>query len=349
MLAVFYLPYFGIEKGIVLDFYKGKDDEILAVANVRIINDTDSYLLLGDWNETSSVIKNNVKHRPYDSYYDLSNNEKIIYDEILSNLIDLYNTSGSALSFDINIDNMDLAYKFTSSRDDIKSQIADLDITGIFKALHKDYDWLFWFSNGTKWSAEGPRLMFKDGKLYNSYFTLNIDPENCYQDAEKIKTDSLLLNKESNLIVEEFNIIDNDMKKVKEIGRLIINKITYNSDLLEKMLNNETEANYLEGSSVVEFFKKDNPLMVCSGYANVFQMICDLCDIECYKVTGTLNNLNHAWNVVVINGQMYFVDLTNSDTGTIGEGGELFFIPVDNINECLSINIKGKKLEYSVN
>lgn len=52
--------------------------------------------------------------------------------------------------------------------------------------------------------------------------------------------------------------------------------------------------------------------VVCAGYAHAFQYLCGLGGIECHYVTGTVNE-GHAWNIVVLDGESYLVDLTFCD------------------------------------
>lgn len=72
--------------------------------------------------------------------------------------------------------------------------------------------------------------------------------------------------------------------------------------------------------------------VVCEGYSKAFQYLCDLTEfdnplISCYTVTGEIENLGgHMWNILQMeDGNRYLCDLTNSDEGTIGEAGELFW------------------------
>ena len=76
--------------------------------------------------------------------------------------------------------------------------------------------------------------------------------------------------------------------------------------------------------------------VVCEGYAKAFKYLCDRTDfdgdISCITVTGRLNDGTvegaHMWNIVKMeDGKNYLADVTNSDSGTSGESGELFLVP----------------------
>lgn len=70
--------------------------------------------------------------------------------------------------------------------------------------------------------------------------------------------------------------------------------------------------------------------VVCEGYSKAYMYLCEnstfMQDITCYTVTGDLNTpgAGHMWNIVSINGKNYLVDITNSDSGTVGQNGGLF-------------------------
>ena len=80
----------------------------------------------------------------------------------------------------------------------------------------------------------------------------------------------------------------------------------------------------------------NNPLtnVVCEGYAKAFQLLCNLSNFEnasvkCYTVTGEMaggtGSGGHMWNIVTMDdGLNYIVDITNSDTGSVGQDGKLF-------------------------
>ena len=68
--------------------------------------------------------------------------------------------------------------------------------------------------------------------------------------------------------------------------------------------------------------------VVCEGYSKAFQYLCDRSrwnrKVQVIHVTGTMDQENHMWNVVQIDGNNYLADVTNSDSGTAGAGGGLF-------------------------
>ena len=63
---------------------------------------------------------------------------------------------------------------------------------------------------------------------------------------------------------------------------------------------------------------------VCAGYAHAFKFLCDKAGIPCIYVYGTVKGIAHAWNMVQIGENFYWVDATwgeggygNTDSGNI--------------------------------
>ncbi len=52
---------------------------------------------------------------------------------------------------------------------------------------------------------------------------------------------------------------------------------------------------------------------VCQAYADAFEVMCNLCGIECINVLGELDGVSHGWNIVKIDGDYYHVDVTSDD------------------------------------
>ena len=72
--------------------------------------------------------------------------------------------------------------------------------------------------------------------------------------------------------------------------------------------------------------------VVCEGYAKAFKYLCDKStfknNVSCILVGGYMDVVSdetgHMWNIVIINGNNYLVDLTNCDSGGVGEPDLLF-------------------------
>ncbi|GEM_PF-357260 len=58
-----------------------------------------------------------------------------------------------------------------------------------------------------------------------------------------------------------------------------------------------------------------NGLGVCQSYAEAFKLLCDEAGVPCVVVTGEMNTVPHAWNMVRIGDKWAHVDATNNDIG----------------------------------
>lgn len=52
---------------------------------------------------------------------------------------------------------------------------------------------------------------------------------------------------------------------------------------------------------------------VCEGYANSVQLLCEMLNIPCIKVTGKAYGGNHIWNAVYLDGKWWILDVTFND------------------------------------
>ncbi|MDE7292917.1 MAG: hypothetical protein K2N72_00680, partial [Oscillospiraceae bacterium] len=78
---------------------------------------------------------------------------------------------------------------------------------------------------------------------------------------------------------------------------------------------------------VYVFDGDESTKVVCEGYSKAFQYLCDMGDVECYTVTGTMEGGTgagpHMWNIVKLNGKSYLVDVTNCDGDSVGAPDKL--------------------------
>ena len=109
-------------------------------------------------------------------------------------------------------------------------------------------------------------------------------------------------------------------------------KVKYFKDEICKLVSYDTAAAnggaYGDSFQLTNVFDGDEKTnVVCEGYSKAFKYLCELADIECYTVTGTMKGGTgagaHMWNLVVLDGKSYVVDVTNCDTGTIGSPDKL--------------------------
>ncbi|MBQ9313673.1 MAG: hypothetical protein IJ220_01540 [Clostridia bacterium] len=156
-------------------------------------------------------------------------------------------------------------------------------------ALSMDYPSLFWTSEYT-YKTVGNDLVTE--MIYSI-------PENADKDLSKIDE-----------IVEQINIkmnslhINNDYEKLKFFYDWIVENTEYESNSNSQ----DMRSVFLQSSSV------------CAGYARAFQYLCQKNNMECTYVSGyTINHESHAWNLVKLSDQYYWVDVTWGDPVYVGE------------------------------
>ena len=71
------------------------------------------------------------------------------------------------------------------------------------------------------------------------------------------------------------------------------------------------DANTIPDTSYSAYGVLVNRIAVCNGYALAYKYLLNQVGIECYMVSS--DTMNHAWNLIVLNGQYYQVDVTWDD------------------------------------
>ena len=71
-----------------------------------------------------------------------------------------------------------------------------------------------------------------------------------------------------------------------------------------------------EEESVLTLFEKG--IADCEGYSDTFYLLGTLAGLDVRYIVGTLNGGGHAWNLVFLDGEWHFLDVTNNDYNTSG-------------------------------
>jgi len=129
----------------------------------------------------------------------------------------------------------------------------------------------------------------------------------------------------------EANRVSNPNEYIKQIATYINDNSTEEFDRLKKahdlvaILIRYDAVNFWANTIPDQSFQNvlKTRLAVCEGYSNLFKRLCDELKIPCEIVHGyargvgsspiagdTPNNSNHAWNIVTINKENYFIDCT---------------------------------------
>ncbi len=161
------------------------------------------------------------------------------------------------------------------------SSVNKSDFIIAYNAFNREYPMYYWTNSYTyTWKGD-------ESKIISISFEV---PE----DAESV-TEQL-----NQVISEVVANVDNswsNYQKVKYIYTWIVDHTTYgyndcDQDIRSVLLQHES---------------------VCSGYAMTFKVLCDALSIPCVYVVGQSDGESHAWNLVTIDAEYYWVDTTWGD------------------------------------
>lgn len=154
----------------------------------------------------------------------------------------------------------------------------------IFNCIKADYGGLFWIESFryTQYQRNGHTEMMSFAPNY----TMTLE--------ERVQVQKKIDKRVRNY-VKDIKADASDYEKVCAIYRKLIQKVDYNLDAE----NNQNIISVFIGKETV-----------CQGYASAMQYLLDCLDIPCVIVTGMAKGGPHAWNLVQLDGQWYYVDVT---------------------------------------
>ncbi len=174
------------------------------------------------------------------------------------------------------------------------------DLETVFRCVFCDHPELFWLD--TKYNYQ---YMEESKKIVS--VTLNYN-----ETAEDIEASKAAFNNSANEILVAAQQYSTDYEKEKYVHDALIAKNVYD---LNSALNQSAFSAMCSGSTV------------CAGYARSFQYLLQQLNIPCYYVIGTSEGEDHAWNIVLIDGSFYNVDLTWDDCAS--EDDPYYFFNLD--------------------
>ncbi|HJB16192.1 MAG TPA: transglutaminase-like superfamily [Candidatus Blautia excrementipullorum] len=165
----------------------------------------------------------------------------------------------------------------------------------VYHALLKDHPELFWIHN-----RESVYKTTYDGEDYSLF-----SPGYTYTDEEIGEIQQSMEEAYQEVASLAANAPDS-YEKVKAVYTYLIDNTEY--------VSSEHDQN-IAGV----FWKKQ---AVCAGYARAMQYLLERLDIPCVYVEGSTagSTEGHAWNIVQLDGQYYYVDATNGDQPEFLEG-----------------------------
>ena len=165
--------------------------------------------------------------------------------------------------------------------------ITDREIVLVYEAVIEDNPQFFWVSDWYGYS------IWNDTVSFQIYFSVS---EKRY----------LKMNKQLNAVITKIlsNLKDNMTEFELE---LYLHDYIIKNCIYDKNADKDENSFNIYGALVEQ-------KAVCQGYANAFQLLLSYVGINSYKITGKSQGSNHIWNVVNIEDEDYYVDITWDDT-----------------------------------
>ncbi|MDD2533832.1 MAG: transglutaminase domain-containing protein [Eubacteriales bacterium] len=218
------------------------------------------------------------------------------FDDLVTGLIQdaLNNYRGKAV-----LDTAMTRYRFTEAQsDELISRVYDL------------YEQVF---------RRNPQYYWLDGSARITYSILQTEEptfsamtlEMGYTPGFATATADILKSRQDQLLATARSIADvasdagEPWQQLMAVHDILVRNIVYDTTLNQE--NNNAASALLEH------------LTLCQGYAQSFQLITQALGFEVTLITGTSDNVDHAWNLVWLDGQPYHVDVTHDDP--VPDGG----------------------------
>ncbi len=131
----------------------------------------------------------------------------------------------------------------------------------------------------------------------------------------------------SAVILSKINDDMTDYEKVKAIYVYLGKNIEYDNDAAEEVDNGIIDTKLASDSQTI-IGGIINKKAVCVGIAHSLQYLLYKIDIPCYSVSGTYLGESHRWNLIKVDGEWYYADLT-MNLDIIKNDGSLYFLKDD--------------------
>jgi hypothetical protein len=141
----------------------------------------------------------------------------------------------------------------------------------------------------------------------------------CGSDGGK-QYEEAIANKVKNIVMQASRYTT-DFERIKFVHDYLCNTVKYNTASYFGPLNGPDYqlAHCAYGALL-------NGRAVCDGYANAFVFAMHELGYECGQVIGKSQNQNHAWNIIKVNGEYYYMDVTWDDGDGNGTSYDYFCI-----------------------
>ena len=197
--------------------------------------------------------------------------------------------------------------------------LADTNLNAVLDALYHDCPYEMYWYNGCYYSYWRNELRFWF-QICKNFQVKGYDPYDPRIDTEKAGK-AVTAAENAQAIVSRYYHYG-DYEKLGAYADEICGLVRYNTGAA----NSNGWKNNINPWTLLNVFDGDSSTnVVCEGYAEAFQYLCDLSDFDgavaCFCPTGA----DHKWNIVRIGGASYLMDLTMGDEGSAMDR-ESFFL-----------------------
>ncbi len=274
----------------------------------------------------------------------LNDNAKMIYDVLKERVTDIAANGGSAIIEFKTVPKLVLNHVYDNSLtgDEADEQMqlinnflmTNLQTNEIMQCLLADCPAeLYWFDKTQGMRTSGSWSVYSDHmELASLTITFSVYAPYQYEYTTTVNPNTpVAAINNAKAIAEEIKAMEgSNVEKLTAIKDKICELTSYNTAAAADP--NPTDGNPWQ---IIYVFDEDSSTnVVCEGYAKAFQYLCDQVFTEdeliCYSVTGWMAYNDdaelHMWNIVHMDGKNYLVDVTNTDTGSVGQKGQLFMV-----------------------
>ena len=254
-----------------------------------------------------------------------------LYNELKSIVSDIAAGNVSSTSVTINLEYTYSELGVNTYEEAVRYISSTLTPTSVMSYLIYDCPYeMYWMDKTQDMPMDVGSSRTRDGITVRVVLKLPVSTD--YQGESEYTVDTEKTALAGTAIANAQSIVDKyadelDLDKIAAYKDEICALVTYEEDY--------EDADYGDIWQLIWVFDGDDSTnVVCEGYSKAFQYLCDIsefeADVECYTVTGYTSNGvtigSHMWNLIRIDGTTYMVDVTNSETDSLGETGDLFMV-----------------------
>ena len=177
------------------------------------------------------------------------------------------------------------------------THLDESEISDVINAVYFDHPGYFWLDTSYKYYLDD------EGLVARVELEFNIP-------SDKIKAAKKKFNKAAKIVLKEAKKLESDGEKEKYAHDYLLDNVSYVDD------------SNLNQSAYSALVGKES---VCAGYARAFQYLLIKLGIPCYTCVGEANGEDHAWNIVIIDGIAYNVDVAWDDPESGNVSGEMSY------------------------